>query len=211
MFAHSFSHAFCPSGWARVSWAFCFFALLCLMLPRTASAQTLPPPSPTSIEQNLLNILQTCQQLRPLLQNQGKLSAEQIALLQQAQKQLQTSAAQIATLQGQLDSSQASVKDSQAEMSRLSTLLAASQDSLKQLSTDFEALKAQRDQDVLNLQGERDKAEELARNRAIFRHFACIGTGAAAGSIAGKGNLADAGIGAGAGLVLDLFLGWIGL
>lgn len=175
MFARSFSHVLFPSRWGRGLWALSLCALLSLMLPRTGSAQTLPLPSPTSIEQNLLNILQTCNQLRPLLQNQGKLSAEQIVLLQQAQKQLQTSAAQIGTLQGQLDSSQASVKDSQAEMSRLSILLTASQDSLKQLSMDFEALKTQRDKDVLNLQGERDKAEaraDLNRTLAVIGYSA---------------------------------------
>jgi chromosome segregation ATPase len=119
-------------------------------------------PSPQSIEQNLLNILQTCRQLELTLTKQGQLSAEQTTLLQQARKQSLDSANQIATLQGQLDSSQASVKDSQSEMSKLSSLLAASQLSLNQLSTDFEAFKAQRDKDVLQLQSERNKAEARA-------------------------------------------------
>jgi len=162
MFGHSSFHARSRSSWERGWWALLLCGLLCLILPRTSYGQTLPMPSPQSIEQNLLNILQTCRQLELTLTKQGQLSAEQTTLLQQARKQSLDSANQIATLQGQLDSSQASVKDSQSEMSKLSSLLAASQLSLNQLSTDFEAFKAQRDKDVLQLQSERNKAEARA-------------------------------------------------
>lgn len=175
MFARSFSAAPSRSSSGRGWWLLSLCALLSLMLPRTASAQTLPQPSPTNIERNLLSILQTCKQLQSELTTQQRLNSEQSDLLRTLSGRLQDSANQIDSLQAQLTSSQDSQQDSLRQLTELSSLLAKSQDSLRQLSTDFEALKAQRDKDVLALQGERNRAEaraDLNRTLAIIGYSA---------------------------------------
>ncbi len=160
-------------------WVLLFSLLLLSLMPwRIDSEPIEPKPTLLGIETKLLNLVATCEQLTTALQTQAVDLASSQALLEKLKAQLADSQSQISSLQEQLTSSQGSAAQSSEAIAKLSGLLASSQTSLDKLSKTFEDYKESRENDILDVQGQRDRAEAQAN---IFRGLSIAGGVAAVG------------------------------
>jgi hypothetical protein len=175
-------------------WVLLLSLVLLSLIPwRIDSEPIEPKPTLQNIETRLLNLVATCEQLTIALQTQAVDLASSQALLEKLKAQLTDSQNQINTLQGQLTSSQGSAAQSSEAIAKLSGLLASSQISLDKLSETFEAYKANRERDILDVQGQRDRAEAQAN---IFK------------GIAITGGVVAVGVGV-AWVVVDVIIPWV--
>jgi hypothetical protein len=156
----------------RRSWPLSVFLLSLVLLSltpwRIGSEPIGPKPTLQGIETKLLNLVATCEQLTTALQTQAVDLASSQALLERLKAQLADSQSQINILQEQLTSSQGSAAQSSEAIAKLSGLLESSQISLDKLSKTFEDYKANRERDILDIQGQRDRAEAQAN---VLRGF----------------------------------------
>jgi hypothetical protein len=161
---------------ARRSWplsVFLFSLLLLSLTPWRINSEPIEPkPTLQGIEMKLLNLIATSEQLTTALQTQAVDLASSQALLERLKAQLADSQSQISSLQEQLTSSQDSAAQSSEAIAKLSGLLESSQISLDKLSKTFEGYKANREQDILDVQGQRNRAEAQAN---IFKGLAITG------------------------------------
>jgi len=184
---------------------FALTVLILLSLPTwQSSAQTTPtlpsspPPTESSVIQQRLDLA--------LLIAQRNYWKDRSDNFEQAAKQIEK----------RLQDLEQSSKDSpdpqtlQAEIASLRQQLSEARDSLKASHDTSDTL----DQKIKAQQGVIDKAEtdhktEMDAQRVrvrIWRAAALVSAGASGGAILGKGDIGTAGIGAGAGLALDLIL-----
>jgi hypothetical protein len=166
-------------------------------------SQNSPPPTESSVIQQRLDL--------GLLIAQRNYWKDRSDSFEQAAKQIEK----------RLQDLEQSLKDSpdpqilQEEIASLRQQLSEARDSLKASHGTSDTL----DQKIKDQQGVIDKAEADHKAEVnsmnvrlhIWRGAALVSAGAAGGAILGKGDLATTGIGAGAGLALDLILEVFGL
>ncbi len=171
---------------ARRSWPSSVSLLSLLLLALTPWRINSEPieqkPTLQNIETSLIGSLSDSAKLRQALKEQRgsrhTLETAFGALKEQLRTSEENAQNRISELETQLNGLTALSDSSQAEISRLTGLLTASREESERLSKAFEDYKANRDKDILDLQGQRDRAEAQAN---IFRGLSIAGGVAAVG------------------------------